>query len=162
MANYYGTEYNGVYNAVPMDQMENPKGGGKTIRKHFTFEAPTTPPSLSDVIYLAKIPKSALVTDLVFKHSDMGSTGDLDIGWLASKEKDQAGTVLEAADVDGFFVAVDVNAAAGIKRMSSVAGAAVPGFLKKFKAEVDLVATVVEAWDATSGTIEGYIEYEIP
>lgn len=58
--------------------------GTNTIKGQFTSTAPTSPPnSLGDVIFLAKIPHGAVITDFAFDHSSTETTFGMKYG-LAS------------------------------------------------------------------------------
>lgn len=157
MATYYGNEWQDAFVDVPTSKIAPADDKGHVYHKRFSYTLPSIAPTTSDIIKLVKIPKGARVLDVVFSHPDMGSAGDLDIGWAASAELDSSGSAVVAASADGFFADADVNAAAGIKRMSAVSGAAAAGFLKKFDAEVDMQIAIPEAWTATSGEIVGYV-----
>ena len=106
----------------------------------------------TDSLLVMKIPKGARVLDCIIKFADLGSTGAFNIGWQASSD------AVESADADGFFAAVDVNAAANV--LSARDDAASPaGILKEFSAEVQVVIVPSTITTATSGDIEIFIEY---
>jgi hypothetical protein len=101
----------------------------------------------SAVINFFKIPKGARVLEMMITAPvDGGSpaTGQFDVGWLASVETDANGTVLEAADADGFYVSTVADVGAGALARLQVA-ATRPGYRKKFAAEVQVQADCAEA-----------------
>ena len=116
----------------------------------------------ADVINLFKIPKGARVVQMFVTAPTDGTTGQYNIGWLASSALNDAGVALELADPDGFYVNTVADTGAGaLARLSMAATAA--GYRKKFAAEVQVQAAVVEATTAsTCDTIllEAYIVVE--
>lgn len=113
----------------------------------------------TDTLELCLIPKGARVLNVTMVCDDLGTTGDFNIGWKASAELDSSGSAVEAADADGFGVAVDVNAAASVYEMKDQTGLA--GMHKKFDAEVQLQITPSEITTATSGDLSIEVEYVI-
>jgi|SRR5690349_11953917 len=106
----------------------------------------------SALINFFKIPKGARVIEMkVTAPVDGGSpaTGQLDIGWLDSVEVDSTGTVLEAADADGFFTGAQADFGNGALARLAMA-ASRPGYRKKFAAEVQVQAACIEASTSSS------------
>lgn len=160
MATLYSSQYQDAYQDVPSDKINSPDFNGRVHIAYFEYTI-TAAPTNGDVLKLLKLPKHARVLDFHIAAPDLGTAGVLNIGWAASAELDSAGAAVEAADADGFMASVDVNAAAAIQNMADVSGAAVPGYLKKFSAEVDVQIDIATAWTVTSGTIKGYIEFAL-
>lgn len=160
MANFYGVNATKLLVDVPQAKAApgEVSGGLKVIYDKKTFTAALT---TSDALYMgALIPKGARVLNVVVKSADLGTTGDLNIGWAASEEK-VAGTAVELADADGFFAALDVNAVAdGYSLVGSTFGNSA-GLLKKFAAAVQVVIVPSENTTATSGDIEIAITYVV-
>lgn len=105
------------------------------------------------LIRLLKIPKGARLIDAEVSMPASGTSGIFDVGWAASTEVDpDTGTALEAADADGIFSQVDPGAAA-VDRQAMVS--TVPGYMKRFNAEVEVQADWTEASsDAGGDTLE--------
>jgi hypothetical protein len=160
MSTLYSNQYSDAYVEVPSSKVNTPDLNGNIKMAYFDFTISAAPAD-GDVLKLCKLPKGARVLDVEISAPDLGTAGVLNIGWAASAELDSAGSAVEAADADGFMVSVDVNAAAATQNMADASGAAVPGYLKKFSAEVDVQIAIATAWTATSGTIKGYIKYAV-
>lgn len=160
MANFYGVNATKLLNQLPTDKVGLGEANGRVrlLYDKFTFTAALT---TSDVLYVGSLlPKGARVLDCVIKSADLGTTGDINVGWQASAET-SAGSAVEAADADGFFAALDVNAAAdGYSMIGSSFGNSA-GLLKKFNAAVQVVIVPSENTTATSGDIEIAITYVI-
>ena len=153
MATVYGSQYTDAYVSVPSVKIPPGYVSGEMKCLYFSFALPGAVVALNDIIKLGRLPKGALVLDAVLSFPDLGTTGVLDFGWAASADG------VEAADADGFMASVDVKTAAATVNMDDVSGAAVPGLLKEFAAEVDVQLVATEATTATTGTIKGYIKY---
>lgn len=156
MATFYGDQFAAAFNTDPSSNWLPGDLSGEKKVLYFEYTLPATPPSLNDIIKLGKLPKGARVYEAVISTPDLGSAGDLTLGWSAATD---GGT--ELVDIDGFLTLFDANAAADTVFMSHQmnAGGANPGFLKKFASNVDVELHAAEAWTATSGVIKGYIEY---
>lgn len=160
MASFYGVNATKVLVNNPSQKagVGEVAGVQKTIYDKYTFSAVL---ATTDVLYMgATIPKGARVLDVIIKSADLGTTGDINVGWLASEEL-SAGVAVEAADPDGFFAALDVNAAAdGYSLIGSTFGNNA-GLMKKFNAAVQVVIVPSEITTATSGDIEIAITYVV-
>lgn len=154
MATNYGSNATKLLNQT-IKQIVGPgevAGRKRVIYDEFALSADL---SASDKIYMgALIPAGARVHNvyLVFPDLDSGSTGSLDVGWLASAD------AVEAASSTGFFSAVDVHTAAGGVDLFDDAPTA-SGLFKQFSAAVQCVINVQGDTNATSGTIKLAIEY---
>jgi hypothetical protein len=105
------------------------------------------------LLRLFTIPKGARLINFEVSCPATGATGIFDVGWAASVEKlPGTSTPVEAADPNGILEQVDPGAAAvNQQRMPST----VPGFMKKFAAEVEVQADFTEATaDAGTKTLE--------
>lgn len=164
MATLYSNQYQDAYVDVPSSKIGPGDQSGDLKFLFFDFTVPGTAPTDADIVKLAKLPKGARVVEACLSFPDLGTAGVVELGWAASAEKDGpnglTGTVLEAADDNGFLASVDVNAAANTVKMSSDMNNAA-GLLKNFSAEVDVQLLVTTAWTATSGTVKGYLSYVI-
>lgn len=110
-----------------------------------TFDSGTDTLGATALLKMFQLPKGAKVIDMAITSPDLGDTGDLDVGWGASAELDENGDPIEAANPDGFWADLDVNAAAHErKRLDSSAD----GFHKRFDAAVDVQITVPEVTTA--------------
>lgn len=114
-------------------------------------------------VNMFKLPKGARVLEMFFTAPSDGTTGQYDIGWLASTELDPStGSALEAADADGFYAGAAADTGAGaLARLAMAATAA--GYRKKFAAEVQVQLDVIEATTASGGDtllLEAYIVCE--
>jgi hypothetical protein len=147
----YGVNAINILSDVPSEKANvGEQGGGvKVIYDSFTS---TGAIAVSSILYMGgKIPAGARVLDVKIVSTDLGTTGDLDVGWAASADG------VEAASADGFFADIDVNAAAASYSMFEDNGAAA-GMGKKFTASVQPVISFPEATTA-AGTIKMIIEY---
>lgn len=153
MADFYGANYTKTDINVPSEKINDGEFGGqvKIAYDSYSFGAAIT---TADALYMMKLPAGALVLDVIVKCDDLGTTGDFNIGWQAG-----AGG-LEVADADGFFAALDVNAAAITVRASDVVAPSA-GLLKRFAEEVQVVVVPSENTTATSGSIQIAVEYVI-
>lgn len=119
----------------------------------------------SAAINFFKIPKGARIIEMMLTAPvDGGSpaTGQLNVGWLDSVERDANGTVLEAADADGFYVNTVADIGNGALARLQVA-ATRPGYRKKFAAEVQVQAACAEATTSSGDAVillEAYIVVE--
>lgn len=100
----------------------------------------------SDSLRLMKIPQGARVLDLVIDAPDLGGSGTMNVGWLASS----AGG--EAANATGFHSALDLSGQAQVVSLIEATSAA--GLHKKFTEEVQVVMVPAANFSATSGTIK--------
>ncbi len=120
MATVYGVNATLISNTVPAGKAGVGEQGGnvKLIYDKYTFVADQTD---GDLLYMGGlIPKGARVIDVMVKFGDMGagSSGVIDIGWLASSD----------ADI--------------IKMSDNLTGATAAGMGKKFAAAVQPVITL--------------------
>lgn len=153
MATVFGVNATKVLSNNPSEKAGVGEQGGR-LRVIYDSYAPAGALALNDVIKMGGlIPAGARVLDAKLQFSDLGTTGDVHLGWEASAD------AVEAADADGFLVDADVNAAAGsvsmLEDQSTVAGMG-----KKFAAPVQPIITVSEATTA-AGTIRMILEYVI-
>lgn len=97
----------------------------------------------SAVVNFFEIPKGARVIEMFATADASGATGSATIGWDASEETDENGTVLEAADPDGFYTAAQFDPGnAALVRLAMAATEA--GHRKLFAAKVQVTATVTQ------------------
>jgi hypothetical protein len=159
MTDFYGVNNTLSQQNVPSEKIGPGEQSGRlrVAYDSYTFSAALT---TSDALYMMKIPKGARVIDVIVDSDDLGTTGDLNIGWEASPELDSSGSAVEAADADGFFAALDVNAAALVTSINKV-GTSTAGYLKKFDAEVQVVIVPSENTTATSGSIALTVLYVV-
>lgn len=115
----------------------------------------------TDALYMGSlIPKGARILDVVVKCTDLGTTGDINVGWAASAEL-AAGVAVEAASATGFFAALDVNIAENGYGLVENSFGSNAGLLKKFAAAVQMVVVPSEITTATSGKIQIAVTYVI-
>jgi len=100
-----------------------------------------------------KIPAGARVLDVKIVSTELGTAGDLDVGWAVSADG------VESASADGFFADIDVNAAAVSYSMFEDSSASA-GMGKKFASAVQPVVSFPEASTA-AGTVTMIIEYVV-
>lgn len=129
------------------------------IADSYTLEAEA---ALDDRINMFKIPKGARVIEMFISAPSDGTSGQYDVGWLASEEEDDNGSPVVAADPDGFYAGSVADTGGGaLARLAMAATAA--GYRKKFAAEVQVQLDVVEATTASTGDtilLEAYIVVE--
>jgi hypothetical protein len=152
MATLNGNQYKQAYVDVPSSKIKPGDVSGDVKIMFFDFDI-TAAPTNGDILKLGKIPAGVRVVDLVLSFPDLGTAGNLNVGWAASANG------VEAADADGFLATVDVNTAAAT--VGIIEQANMPGLLKEFAAECDLQIDIATAWTATSGKIKGYLAYVI-
>jgi hypothetical protein len=135
-------------NNVPIDMID-PTYRGKVnyIVETITFAAEL---AVGDKIYIGKLPKGARLIDFDSTAPVDAASGMYKIGWDASAD------AVEAADDDGISVAADQDfgAAALVRNRMK---ATIAGWLKKFEAEVELVATVTEVSTNTTGKTHKFV-----
>lgn len=155
MATKYGAQYTDAFVDVPSDKVNGRDWGGKLERMYFSYALGGAVLALNDVVKLGKIPKGVRVLDAVLQFPDLGTGGTAELGFAAD-----AGAV-ETADADAFLTTVDMKTAADCVSMQQQmeAGGANAGFCKVFAAECDLQLAVTEATTATTGTIQGWLEF---
>ena len=145
---------NQLLNNNPVDKIDVTEQHGRMriMKDSITLSAEL---AAADVIEMgAPLPKGAMVVEAVLQSPQLGTVGgagELDVGWLAGEEGD------EAADADGLFAAVEVgSASANVKLSDSLAGA---GYLKKFDDRVQLAITANEVTDAAIGDTVTLVVY---
>jgi hypothetical protein len=153
MTDFYGVNYTKQFVNVPSEKIPGGEQSGRlrVAYDEYTFTAII---DTTDALYMMKIPENARLHEAMLKSADLGTTGDLNVGWQAGA------SAAEAADADGLFAAVDVNAAANCYLMSQAA-AAPAGLHKKFAEEVQAVIVPSEITTATSGSISLALWYAI-
>lgn len=160
MANFYGVNNTKLTQDAPKGKAGVGETAGRVrmLYDKYTFTAALT---TSDALAMCGlIPKGARILNVFIKSSDLGTTGDINVGWLASEET-SGGSAVEAADADGFFAALDVNAAALSADLINSSFRNLDGFMKKFTAAVQPVIVPSENTTATSGSIEMAILYVV-
>jgi hypothetical protein len=150
MANYYGSNASLRLNqSVPALAPGKEVGGMKhVILDKYVLSAVF---AANDLIYVGKLPKGAKVLEVKVIAPDMGGTGTMDVGYLASADGD------EVADDNAFGSAVDISGQAIAYSMAGVAGG-MAGYQKEFASEVEVVLKM-PITATTSGTIYTQIEY---
>jgi len=151
MATLFGENATKRDNTVPAVKIRVQDQHGRMRIAHDQFTL-TSVLALNDEIIMMELPAGAKVYEAELSSDDLGTTGDLDVGWAASAEGG------EAADQDGLFAAIDVNAAAvaRLKILNSV-----PGFLKRFSEKVAIKIKATEATTAAVGDIKLTIWYVV-
>jgi len=155
MANYYSNQYQQAYVDKPSTKIKPGDVSGDVKLLYFDFTVPSSAPSNGDKFYLGKLPKGARVVDALLQFNDLGGAGTVNVGIDAGDDS------LETADADSFLVSVDVHTAADSVSMKEqmAGGGANAGFLKELLDNVNVILEATTAWDATSGSVKGYISY---
>lgn len=149
MANKYATGYKAAYVTVPY----TPYGPGgrfgrlRCLYDQYDLGDDAALLATADTLYMAKIPNGMRVIECWLKFGDLGTTGQIDVGWAASSD------AVEAADATGFFSNINVESAADVL-LSSQDDAAPVGIMKKFAAEVNVVIAIDTATTAVDGNID--------
>lgn len=100
------------------------------------------------LVRMFSIPAGARLIDAEVSMEASGATGIFNVGWAASTAVDpDTGSALEAADADGIFALADPGAAALNRQKMAYS---VPGYMKRFAAEVEVQVDWTEA-SADSG-----------
>lgn len=152
MANHYGTNHTAAFQTEPVSNVDAKSFGGR-IRALYDEFTVTAALALNDKIYMGRLPKGAKIIEVVLASTDLGSTGDVDVGY------EYVDSASGTSDPDAFLDGVDVNAAAVTHVMSAKANMA--GFGVEMAGEAYALITMSEASDATSGTIKLCIYYTI-
>lgn len=142
MANFYSTQYNNAYVAVPSVNIVPGDQSGDV--RHAAFDVTLSGViTTSDVVKLCQIPKGAKLIGVVIKTSAMTS-GALNLGWAASADGAQSG------------------AATGVASAIAVSSAAVNTYypLQEMAGAVDLQA-VPSTNTGAAGTINGFALYVV-
>lgn len=161
MPTLYSNQYQDAYVDQPTNKIKRGDQSGEV--KHIFWDYPisaSTVPADADIIKLAKLPKGARLIEACIQFSDLGGSGTVNVGWAASAELDENGSVVVAADATGIFSAVDLDTAADTLLMSQQQ-ANPAGLAKAFDAEVDIQMAVTDAWSATTGTLKGWLQYVV-
>lgn len=97
------------FDANPPDIVNAREHGGVVKYVGDGLDVPILP--LNSVVILAKLPADARVLSLKFASTDLGTTGEIDIG-IYRKTREGAYAVAHTGSEDAFAEDVDVNAAA--------------------------------------------------
>ena len=153
MTDFYGVNATKRDNSVPSQKIAPGEVNGRVRMAYdeYTFTAVI---ETTDSLKMMEIPEGARVLEVYIKSDDLGTAGDINVGWEAGA------TATEAADPDGFFAALDVNAAPIGVTMTATDGT-VAGFMKKFEEKVRVVIVPTENTTATSGTIKLAVTYVV-
>jgi len=157
MATLYANEADKVLNTTPIDKADTNAAHGRVriLSDEITLAAEL---SAGDVIKFGgvKMPKGARLVGARLVSPQLGSgggNGELDMGWEAGANGD------EAADADGIFDGVEVGSAVAdvdLQDSSAASGA----YLKVFDEAVQIIITANETTDAGSGdTIQAHLYY---
>lgn len=130
MATFNGTQATKRY-AVPSEKVAVKMQGGRRRAAHDVFDSSVTGAlAAADIVRMGVIPKNAKIYDVEADVSNAFSAGTIDIGWAAGA------TGVEAGDSDGFYSGLALNAVSRNRMTASL-----PGFLKEFSEECDLILT---------------------
>lgn len=165
MASYKSYEL-GVVDGVGAERVENGTFFGRVRRDFFhvntTDEMNAASTAAADTAELARIPKGAIILDVVIYHEDWGTDVDVDIGLFGT---DGSGTYDNAstADDDDFLVA-DYDLTATVTSPTSIIE---PALATEPFGYVTTKAVTVKATIVDGGTISvtadkdmnGYVEY---
>lgn len=147
MATLYGVNSQLLQN-VPSEKVDVSSFHGRVRWVYDEYDAPGAI-ALNDEIVLGRLPKGAKIVEAILAFDDLGTVGELDLGY----KYDDADLT---SDPNAFLDDVDVNAAAGTVKMSDQAN--MVGFGIEMEGEADVVATAVAATDA-AGKIRCAIAY---
>jgi hypothetical protein len=129
MAN--GTNYQLTQN-TPKDMVDVSKWGGKLRVQYDEYEATSL---AAGTINVAKLPKGAIVYEVVLHADDMGTGTTAVVG--------------DSGDADRFITSVDTASSATLTRLNAIAG-----FGYEYSAETDIIIT-------TTGTSTGTFKIAI-
>lgn len=149
---------------TPPKQPHSKLFGGKAHKMVQTVEAPIL--ALNDTVTVFRIPVDCVIHSLKFASDDLGTTGDLNVGF--SRTLTDGGA---AVDADALATAIDVNAAAvalteiryevkGIETAEQEAWQLAGLSARPTYGQFDIVLTASEATTA-AGTITMYLEYTV-
>jgi len=161
MPTFNSSQYQRAYVNVPSDKIGRGEHNSPAKLLFFSYTVVSATAN-ADILKLCKLPKGARVLNAVISHPDMGTAGVANLGWAASEELvAPGGAAVEAASNNGLIASIDLHTAAQIITMHEISGAAPTGLFKQFNAEVDIQLDISTGWTATSGVIQGYIEYVV-
>lgn len=153
MANFNGSNYAKTI-AVPSQKANPGELNGRVKWLYETYTCVADVYAIGDQILGPKLPAGAKVVDALIHSDSLGTTGILDLGWVASEDID-GNTV--AADPNGLISGADAGGQAVHKKMSTEAG-----FMQDFGIETQIVAIFTEASDgADTDTIQFAVAYVI-
>jgi hypothetical protein len=139
MADFDAKNYS-LINSVPAKQAEIGEVCGKMKILFDEFDCAQNVYAISDKILIgAKLPKGARVLEAQLVSPSLGTTGIMQLGFLANG--------VDAQDLDAFIVSAD----AGGQAVKALIPAGAAGLHKKFEAETQLVINFTEASDAATG-----------
>lgn len=101
--------------------------------------------ALNDIIHMTNLPAGHVPVDIIVDADDLGSTGDVSVGFLNDAKTDLDGTA--------WITAGDVNAAAGGLRADAAGLRAMSRVVPDQGADRAVGIKIVEATTATSGEI---------
>lgn len=148
MASYYGVNHTKAFVNVPSEKIDVSawKGRMRWVYDEISLAGAV---ALNEKIYLGIIPKQAKVVEAILAFSDLGAAGVMDLGY----EKVDSSL---SSDQDAFLAAVDVNSAAGTKKMSDQAN--MVGFGLELDGDAYIVAKATTATTA-AGTLKCAVCY---
>ncbi len=139
MADFNAKNYD-LINSVPSKQADVGEVVGKMKVLFDEFTCGQNVYAISDKILVgAKLPKGARVLEAQLVSPSLGTTGIMQLGFLANG--------VDAEDLDAFIVSAD----AGGQAVKALIPAGAAGLHKKFEAETQLVINFTEASDAANG-----------
>ena len=146
MTDLYGVNYTKAYVNKPSEKAGKGEYNGhvKVLFDEHTFVADVN--SISDTVYIGKLPAGARVLAAYTICGSTGTTGIYNVGYRANG--------VDSADPDAFVVGAD----AGGQAVSEAGAGAALG--KKFTAETTVLATLTEATDSASDVVvQVWVEY---
>lgn len=148
-----GANYTDRFSDLPAELPKANSWGGRVRCMSDSYAAGVL--SVGDKIKMGRLPKGARIVEAIFACTDLGTTGQVDLGYQYVKE-DGSNDSDYVSDDNAFLNAVDVNAKADSFSMSDQDN--MVGFLLELSSQADVEVTVDTATDA-AGTIKVAVFY---
>ena len=159
MATLNGSNYAKAFVNEPSEKIEQGDVAGRIRLAYDEYDLDTLAVIVAngDIIEGPRLPKGARVIHAELESPNMGATGIFDLGW--GDVVDDNGTVVVAADQNGFVSQADAGGQAVLKSMRDTLGAA--GSLLKFTEAVPVRVTCTEDTVAITGKIKMVLYYVV-
>jgi hypothetical protein len=159
MANLDGANFKKAFVDKPSEKIDAGDQNGRLRVAYEEYDLDTlgVVVAAGDIIRGPRLPKGCRVHNAYVESPSMGATGIFDLGW--ADVVDDSGTVIDAADQNGFVDQADAGGQAVLKSMRDTLGSA--GQYKRFTEEVPVQIECTEVTVAITGVIKLSIEYSV-
>ena len=159
MATLNGANYAKAFVNEPSEKIEQGDVNGRVRQAYEEYDLDGLGVIVAngDIIEGPRLPKGARVIEAYLESPNMGATGIFDLGW--DDVVDESGSVVVAADQNGFVDQADAGGQAVLKKMGDTLGSA--GSFQKFTEEVPVRVTCTEDTVAITGIIKMVLLYVV-